>query len=259
VRHQFGNWLTSLSYAGVRSYNNLMYFYGDLPPGTQFADRFGNNVPVPGYARVFTTSTARRTWYDGAFLTLDRPLTAGGRWGFDFAYTYAKAKQTGTDNPSEGVAFGAFDYLNPQSLYKIPGTNDERHRVVMSGIVELPASFQLSSIITLGSGLPFTVFDDSVAPFTVRWNEGRPEKKDFIIPNAWAYRSVDMRLEWQAPILANAVNVSLIGEGFNIFNFDNGSCFENFKPRLPAVNARFGEPNCQYNTRRFQAGVRVGF
>ncbi|MFL6201335.1 MAG: carboxypeptidase regulatory-like domain-containing protein [Thermoanaerobaculia bacterium] len=259
VRRQFGNWLTALSYAGVRGYNNLMYFFGDLPPGTQFNDRFGNNVGVPGYARVFITSTARRTWYDGIFLNVDRPITADGRWGFDLAYTYAEAKQTGTDNPGEGVAFGAFDYLNPDSLFKFPGTNDERHRLILSGILALPASFQLSSIITLGSGLPFTVFDDSTAPFTVRWNEGRPEKHDFIIPNAWAYRSVDSRLEWQAPPIANTARVTLIAEGFNLFNFDNGSCFESFKPRLPATNARFGEPNCQLSTRRFQAGLRVGF
>ena len=259
VRRQFGNWLTSLSYAGVRGYNNMMYFFGDLPPGTQFNDRFGNNVPVPGYARVFVTSTSRRTWYDGYFLTLDRPITADGRWGFNLAYTYAEAEQTGTDNPAEGVAFGAFDYLDPESLYRFPGTNDERHRLIMTGTVALPLNFQFSSFITLGSGAPFTVFDDSTAPFTVRWNEGRPAKEDFIIPDAWSYRSVDARLEWQAPPIADTARVSLIAEGFNIFNYDNGSCFESFRPRLPAVNARFGEPNCQLSTRRFQAGLRVGF
>jgi hypothetical protein len=259
LRHQLGNWLTSLSYAGTRGYNNLMYFFGDLPPGTQFADRFGNNVQVPGYARVFVTSTARRTWYDALFLTLDRPITSGGNWGFNLAYTYAEAEQTGTDNPGEGVAFGAFDYLDSESLYRFPGTNDERHRLVMSGTVRLPANFQASSIITLGSGLPFTIFDDSVAPFTVRWNEGRPAEEDFIVPDTWAYRSVDLRLEWQAPAIADAVRVSLIGEGFNVFDFDNGGCFESFRPRLPAVNARFGEANCEFNTRRLQAGLRVEF
>lgn len=259
IRHQLGNWLTSLSYAGVRGYNGLTYFFADLPPGTGFNDRFGNNVPIPGYARAFYTSTTRRTWYDGIFLTLDRSISADGRWGFNLAYTYAEAEQTGTDNPGEGVAFGAFDYLNPDSFYRFPGTNDERHRLVMSGTLALPARFQLSSIITLGSGLPFTIFDDSTAPFTVRWNEGRPDKKDFIIPNAWAYRSVDLRLEWQAPPIADAVRVSLIAEGFNIFDYDNGGCFDSFKPRLPATNPRLGDPNCEFNTRRLQGGVRVGF
>ena len=259
VRRQFGNWLTGLSYAGVRGYNNLMYFFGDLPPGTRFEDRFGNNVGVPGYARVFVTSTVRRTWYDALLLNLDRPIAADGRWGFNLAYTYSEAEQTGTDNSGEGVAFGAFDYLDSNSLYRFPGTNDERHRLVMSGTVALPANFQVSSIITLGSGVPFTVFDDSTAPFRVGWNEGRAEKQDFILSDAWVYRSVDLRLEWQAPEIADQVRISLIGEGFNIFNFDNGADFDAGVPRLPATNARFGEPNRLFNPRRLQAGVRVEF
>jgi outer membrane receptor protein involved in Fe transport len=259
VRQQLGNWMGSLAYAGVRGYNGLMYFFGDLPPGTTFDNRFGGNVGVPGYARIFTTSTARRTWYDAVYLSLERPIMVDGRWGFHLAYTYAEAEQTGTDNPGEGVAFGAFDYLSPESLHRFPGTNDERHRLVMSGTVALPFRFQASSIITLGSGLPFTVFDDSEHPFTIRWNEGRPAKQDFIIPDAWAYRSVDLRLEWQAPAIGDRVRLTLLGEAFNVFDHSNYGCFESFKPRLPAVNERFGEPNCAFNTRRLQAGARVSF
>jgi hypothetical protein len=258
VRQQLGNWHGSLSYAGVRGYNGLIYFFADLPPGTPFENRFGGNVPVPGFGRVFLTSTARRTWYDGIFLTLDRPVSVDGRWGFNLAYTYAEAEQTGTDNPGEGVAFGAFDYASPDDLFRFPGTNDERHRVVASGIVRLPARFQLSSLITLGSGLPFTIFDDSQAPFTVRWNQGRPEKQDFIFPDAFAYRSVDLRLEWESPPLGDA-SLTLIGEAFNVFDFDNYNDFVRGIPRLPAVNPDFGEPTSEFNTRRYQVGARVSF
>ncbi len=258
VRQQLGRWLGSLTYAGVRSYNNLMYFFADLPPGTSFNDRFGNNVQIPGYARVFYTVDVRRTWYDAIYLTLDRPMTSDGKWGFNFAYTYAEAKQTGTDNAGEGVAFGAFDYIDSSSLYEFPGTNDERHRVVASGTYLLPANFQVSGLITLGSGVPFTVFDDSNDPFTVRWNEGRADKKDFIIPDAWVYRSVDLRLEWQAPAIHD-VAVTLIAEGFNIFDFDNDSNFDADVPRLPNVNPNFGNPRTEFNTRRFQVGARVSF
>jgi hypothetical protein len=236
----------------------MLWFFGDLPPGTRFEDRFGNNVGVPGYARVFTASTAGERWYDAIYLTLDKPMTAGGKWGLNLAYTYAEADRTGTDNPGEGVAFGAFDYLDPESLYRFPDTNDERHRLVVSGTYLLPFDFQISSLITLGSGTPFTIFDDSVAPFTVRWNEGRPPQDSFIVSDQWAYRSVDLRLEWAAPPIKD-VRVTLIGEGFNVFDYDNGGCFESFKPRLPSVNERFGEPNCEFNTRRFQAGARVSF
>jgi len=152
VRQQLGRWLGSLTYAGVRTNNNLMYFFADLPPGTAFNDRFGGNVPIPGYARAFYTADVRKSWYDAIYLTLDRPMTSEGKWGLNFAYTYAKAKQTGTDNPGEGVSFGAFDYINSSALFKIPGTNDERHRLVASGTYRLPANFQVSSLITLGSG-----------------------------------------------------------------------------------------------------------
>lgn len=259
VRQQLGSWLTSLAYAGSRGYNGLIYFFGDLPPGTTFEQRFGNNVGVPGYARVFTTSMSRRTWFDGIYFTLDHPMAANGRWGFNLSYTYSDAEQNGTDNTGEGVAFGAFDYLNPQSFYRFAASNTEKHRLVMNGVVALPFHFQLSSIITLGSGVPYTVFDDSVAPFRVGWNEFFPEKKDFIIPNAWAYRSVDVRLEWQAPELFNAVRLSLIAEGFNIFDYNNYNDFNRDIPRLPNVNASFGEPRSEFNTRRFQGGVRVAF
>lgn len=259
VRQQLGSWLMSVSYAGSRGYNGLSYFFGDLPPGTAFGDRFGGNVQVPGFARVFITSTARRTWYDGIYFTLDRPYSADTKWGFNLSYTYAEASQTGTDNPGEGIAFGAFDYGSSADFYEFDGTNDERHRLVMSGTVGLPYNFRFSSFITLGSGVPFTIFDASTGNFTVRWNEGRPARQDFIVPDAWAYRSVDARIEWDAPAIADTVRIGLVVEGFNLFDHDNYSSFENFKPTLPSVNPRFGQPNSQYNTRRFQLGARVSF
>ena len=146
----------------ARGYNGLIYFFGDLPPGTAFGDRFGNNVGVPGYARVFITSTSRRTWYDGIYLTLDQPLAAGGRWGFNLAYTYADAEQNGTDNPGEGVAFGAFDYLDPDEPLPLPRhPTTSAHRLVMSG-TRRPAG-QLPGLLDHHPRLrrALTIFDDS--------------------------------------------------------------------------------------------------
>jgi hypothetical protein len=260
LRQQLGNWNLAASYNSTRGYNGIAYFFGDLPPGTPFGDRFGGNVPLTGgLARVFIAQPVRRWWYDGVFLTADKPYTDASRWGFNLAYTFAKAYQNGTDNPSDDISFGAFDYSSPADYYKFPGSNDERHRLIMSGTVGLPAGFRLSTLITLGSGTPFTIFDDSTGPFTVRWNEGRPDKSSFILPDAWAYRSVDLRLEWDAPAIANRLRIGVTAEAFNVFNYENYSGFENFKPRLPAVNSRFGEPNAAFNARRFQAGLRLSF
>ncbi|HUO85766.1 MAG TPA: hypothetical protein VM617_00115 [Thermoanaerobaculia bacterium] len=131
-------------------------------------------------------------------------------------------------------------------------------RVVASGTVRLPARFQGFSLIVLGCGVPFTIFDDSVAPSRARWNEGRPEKESFIIPDAWAYRSVDLRLEWRAPAIRD-VALTLVGEVFNAFDYDNFNNFDRSIPRLPNVNESFGEPTSEFNTRRYQVGARVSF
>lgn len=262
LRQQLGSWLGSLSYGNVRAHNGLAIFFGDRVPGTTFNDRFGNNIPIPGYGRVFVTSTARRWWSDAVMLSLDRPYTPAAQgisWGFNLAYTYTDAYQSGTDNPGEDISFGAFDYLSSDDYYKFPASNNESHRLVVSGTVGLPYNFRISSVITLGSGLPFTIFDNSRDPFTVRWNEGEPEKSDFIIPEAWAYRSVDLRVEWEAPPIADAVRIGLFAEGFNLFDYANYNGFESFKPRLPAVNENFGNPTSAFNARRYQLGARVSF
>ncbi len=259
VRQQLGDWLLGLAYAGVRSFNGMAWFFGDLPPGTPFSERFGGNVGVPGYSRIFVTSSARRAWYDALYLTVDKPYTARSKWGFNLAYTYAEADATGPTDSFEGVRFGAFDFRSSDDFEKHPGDFDERHRIVASGTVGLPANFRVSSIITLGSGFPFTVADASQGfdKFVLRFNEGRAEEREFLGWDNWVYRSVDLRLDWEAHV--GPVTLGLIGEAFNIFDYVNEADFESFKPPLPEVNRRFGQGNRQFNTRRFQVGARVGF
>ena len=260
VRQQAGNFLLGLSYANVRVKNGMSWFFGDLPPGTAFGDRFGNGVAVPGYARVFIADTSRQSWYDAFYLTVDKPYTTDSRWGFNLAYTYAEADSTGTADAGEGVRFSAFDYLNAASYERHPGDFDERHHIVASGIVGLPLNLQLSGILTLGSGVPFTVFDASQGfdKFQVRWNAGRPQQRDFLGWKNWVYRSFDLRLNWE--VKAGPTRIGLIGEVFNAFDWVNEGCgFEGFKPPSPEVNAKFGVGFCQFNTRRFQVGAQVKF
>jgi hypothetical protein len=135
--------------------------------------------------------------------------------------------------------------------------------VVSTGIIGLPFDFLLSGIVTLGSGTPYTINDQSrgsTADLAVlRRNEGRPDQFDFIIPNAWAYRSVDMRLE-KIFRFADRQQVSVAFEGFNIFSFDNFGGYQGFIPTLPAVNANFGRPSNLLDVgRRLQVGLRYAF
>ena len=218
-----GHWLTALSYAGVRGYNGLIVdFFGDLPPGTALRRPLGQRVGVPGYARICAASTTRQTWYDGVYLTLDQPCTGDSSWGFNLAYTYAEGKQNGTDYAGEGVAFGAFDYRSPDNFYEVPGhqrrtapAGDERHRRPAGELRRCRRSSPSARARRSPSSTT------RLGPVPGALERGRPEKYDFIIPDAWAYRSVDLRLQWEAPPIADRVRISLVGEGFNVFDFDN--------------------------------------
>ncbi|KAB2967768.1 MAG: TonB-dependent receptor [Thermoanaerobaculia bacterium] len=260
LRQKLGNWLGSLTYANARGYNGLAWSFGTLPPGTAFNDRWGAWIGIPNYGFILRSYDVRRTEYDGVFLTLDKPYTSESGWGANFAYTYSKGYQNASLD--EGTAF-SFDFI-PTDWPLFPANQDERHRVVMSGTVGLPLNFALSSVITLGSGVPYSMPDASQGwdRFVMRFNAARGEKKDFILPDAWGYRSVDLRLEWEAPAIGDRVRIGVLAEAFNVFDFDNYTYTDwvsFFKPPAPEVNANFGKPTGEINTRRFQLGLRLRF
>lgn len=262
LRHVLGrDWLASVSYSGIRTYNLMAWVFADLPPGTAFNDRWSGQVGIPGYARAFKTSTARKIKYDAVYLTLDKPYTSSDKWGASLAYTYAKADAFGPG--TDGVVF-ALDYTGPQAFDWHPADFDERHRLVATGIVGLPLGFRVSSIITLGSGTPFTIYDASQGwnNFKVRFGEGRFEKRSFLGWKNWVYRSVDLRLDWETPRLGGVV-FGITGEAFNVFNFVNEGCpgwgTGFIPPAGDPPNTAFGKGECQFNPRRYQVGARISF
>jgi hypothetical protein len=137
-----------------------------------------------------------------------------------------------------------------------PTANDERNRIVFSGIVGLPWDVRFSTLITLGSGLPYTVIDASrgFGPNEVRilLNGGTQN-------GTFPYQSWDFRLQKDFPI-ASSVRVGASAELFNATNHDNFGCFDGFIARLPEINKRFGKPNCVVTPgRRLQFGLNVAF
>ncbi|HUP46742.1 MAG TPA: carboxypeptidase regulatory-like domain-containing protein [Thermoanaerobaculia bacterium] len=255
VRQQIGrNWLGALTYANSRSENGLVWSFASVPPGANFDDRWGSWISIPGYGFMMRSYDDRKREYDGLYLTLDRPRTAGSRWGLNFAYTYSEGFQNASLD--DGTAF-AFDFL-PPDFPMFPANGDERHRVMLSGSIGLPLNFEASSIIQLGSGTPVSYAEALTGPFHFHPNGARPAKQSFLGIDEFSYRSVDLRLQWSAPTFSG-VRLSLIGEAFNIFDFDNYSGFDTWGGGLNAPNPNFMTPNSEFNSRRFQLGARVAF
>ena len=117
-------------------------------------------------ASILQYTTFGETWYKGLTVSLNRRYS--GRHQFLLSYTLSKAEDNSTDfqsafipqqngrgrNSSEvdGLPVG-FDPLSERG----PSTQDQRHRFVFSGVYTAPGAVQLSSIITIGSGRPYTI------------------------------------------------------------------------------------------------------
>ena len=121
----------------------------------------------------------------------------------------------------------------------------------------LPADFRLSGILTLGSGRPYTVFNcpTPAAPGpNICWFDQFPEKENFIIPNAFAFRQLDLRLTKTFETFEGH-NLDLIFDAINIFDFKNYSGFDQ-----SFTSANFGRPNAVFSPQRtFQVGLRYSW
>jgi len=252
LRHSIAGIVTSATYSGVRSRNLFTFLFGTRRPDGTCC------LTVPGYSNILVSDPeGRDAWYQALYVKADLPYGAGGRrYGVSLAYTLGKAEQTGGD-------LFSLDFPTAADYPRYSTGSDERHRVVATGIVRLPLDFLASTFITLGSGTPYTIDDQSlgggVNERRLQRNAGRPDQFSFIIPNAWAYRNVDMQIE-RAFRFGGTHALSVIFQGFNVFSFDNFSGYQGFIPTLPATNINYGRPGSLIDPgRRLQFGLRYGF
>ena len=263
VRQRFGDdWLASLTFARNRSRHGFSYIYGNRNP-----DGFEGPLPDQGcctpvsgnFGNILISTDEKQTWYNGVYVTLEKAYSDSSPWGMTMAYTYSEAEETGGD-------LFSLDYARISDYPRHPTNADERHRIVMTGIVGLPWDIEFSTTLTLGSGTGYTINDQSLGtgPGQTRYRyfTGRPQKHSFIIPDAFAYRSLDLRLEKSFTFGASQA-FSLVGEVFNVFdyeNYDPRSYNGNIPPAGQPANEAFGRPTDLIEPgRRFQVGMTYSF
>ncbi len=261
VRQKVGIFQTSLTASYTKTVNLSSWYIAN--PRTPTGDRFGGPSPAsvgfPEFRNaVFFQNLDKEAEYKALFLTVDKPFDTDSNWGMQFTYTLSKATQNGSRD--SGLTAFDFDYNFPEQSGEYPSPTDERHRIVASGTLGLPYDFRLSGIATLGSGLPYNVFDcpDANRPDpsnpAICFNGGRPDRRAFLPGLNFAFRQIDLRLTktfdtWDGQQL------ELIADAINIFGFDNYSGFEG-----GFNNPRFGQPNAIFlPTRSFQVGLRYTF
>lgn len=262
VRQRFGDWQTEFTLAYGKTENEFTWQYLNRCREPTFGNDgggFGDNGGFcsPGgsnpYRTYLVSDHNKEREFTALYVKLDKPYTRESGWGMNVAYTWSEATQNGGND-----AF-CFDCFSVETSPTRPSANDEEHRIVANGIVDLPWDFQLSGILTLGSGTPFNVFDGTGSRFYFRPYGGRPERYSFIIPNAFAYRNLDLRLTRDFG-LPNGSELSVYVDAINVFNYDNYAGFDGGTGSATNPNPNFGRPSSVlFPTRTFQFGARYKF
>ena len=263
VRQRFGDdWLASMTVARNRSRHGFSYIFGNRNPDGFAGPLPDTNccAPVSGaFGNILLSTDEKQTWYNGLYLTLEKAYTDASLWGMTFAYTYSEAEESGGD-------LFSLDYPLISDYPRHPTNSDERHRLVMTGIVGLPWDVKLATTLTLGSGTGYTIIDQSAGTgpgeIQYRYYTGRPEKHSFIFPDAFAYRSLDFRLE-KSFSFGETQALSVVGEVFNVFDYENFDP-QSYNGNIPGpgqpVNTGFGQPAELIEPgRRFQLGMTYSF
>ena len=242
VRHSFGSVVTSISYAGARSRNGFTFIFGNRNPNGECC------FAIPGFSNVLLSVDDKKAWYDAMFLTIERPFTGSSKWGAQLTYTLGRAEEIGGD-------LFSLDYITVNDYPRHPTATDERHRIVATGIYQLPADFRMSAFIQLASGVGFTIEDFSrgfgINEKQILLYAGRPD-------GTFNYKSVDLRLDKAFRFGARQA-FELSAQVFNLFNWDNFTGYQQFIPPLPEVNPNFGQPTREDPKRRLQFGVAYRF
>lgn len=257
VRQRVGDWQTEFTLAYGKTENEFTWQYLNRcrePNYGNDGDGFGDNGGFCGpgaanpYRSYLVSDHNKEREFTALYVKLDKPYTRDSGWGVNIAYTLSDSQQNGGNDNF------CFDCFSVESSPMRNSADNERHRIVANGILDLPLDFQLSGILTLGSGTPFNVYDGTGSTFYFRPYGAYPEKENFFIPNAFAYRNLDLRLT-KIIDMSGAGELQVYVDAINVFDFKNYSGFNG-----DAGTANFGNPSTVlFPTRTFQIGARYSF
>jgi hypothetical protein len=253
VRHQMGDWTATVTYSHIESYNGFSWVLANRFADGSFRSPTGDlpwgQAPA-GYGNIIISESGDRARYDALYFTLDKPYSSASGWGVNLAYTIAEAEEYGARDPY------VLDEPNAAAWGWHRADAAERHRIVLSGIKDLPWGITGSTLITLGSGQAYTQIRDNPGG-GVTFLPGRGQPNDVFGP--FAFAQIDMRLSkdftvWNGHtigVVLDAINVT------NETNFGYEQWVGGFIPRPGNTNPNFGQPSRLVSPpRSFQVGLR---
>jgi len=257
-----GSAVVSIGYLHLRGYHIILSRNVNVPAVPASAGIPNLGRPDPNWGNISRFESSGNSYYDGMVVSYNqRPA----RWAsVRVSYTLSKAIDDA----------GNFFFSSVQDNFNIRddrglSDNDQRHRLVVSGSLEMPSDekatgfqrflggFQLGYIFTYASRLPFNVLLGTDRNFDTN-NNDRPVGVGRNTGRGFDFASLDLRLSRRFR-LTERVDLQLLAEGFNMLNRANygipNNTFGSGTTPLPT----FGRPTAAFDPRQFQFGMKVSF
>lgn len=253
----------AVGYLRVRGRDIIMSRNVNVPTVTAAAGLPNLGRPNPDYGNISQYQSIGRSWYDGLTLSLRRRFA--GFLSARASYTFSKA----LDNAGNAFFFTPQDNANPLDD-KGRADNDQRHRLALSGTIEVPkapgdasafrrfaAGFQLGWIYSYGSPLPFNIQTGADRNNDTNVND-RPRGVGRNTGEGFSFSSLDLRLSRRFAV-SPRVQLELLVEAFNALNQANYQLPNNVIGTGTTPRPGFGLPTAAADPRQIQLGLRASF
>lgn len=217
MRNSVGEWNTSAAVAYIHSKKGLVFTLGNRYPDGSFwgSPSWGGvgqpwEYAPPGFGgNLILANNGIETKTTQLLLSADKPYTKESGWGVSAAYTYSHAR--GNRGGDEHYAFDGetIDDFPFIALKAVP-----EHRLVMTGIYDLPWNITASAKVTLSTPPPL----NEIVP----GNEGHGVPAAIDGPGTLAVKQLDLSLSKDMLVTEN-VTVQVRGDLINALDADNFS------------------------------------
>lgn len=221
MRNKVGEWNTSATVAYIHSKEGFVFTLGNRYPNGNFFDAPSWNAndiaqpwehAPPGFGSLILGDNGIETKTAQLLLSADKPYTKASGWGASIAYTYSHARGN-----RGGDEHYAFDAATIGDYPFIPLKSVPEHRLVATGIYDLPWDITVSAKLTLSTPPPL---NEIVGWYNYGAPVSPPRPVAIDAPGTFGVKQLDLSVSKDMKVTED-VTVQLRGDLINVFDNDN--------------------------------------
>jgi len=228
VRHQFNNLLEAeVGYSHIKGKDGFAWLLGNRRPDGTFFPPTGNpDSPFPfppaPFGSIILGTNGIESNTDSVYAKVNKTYTLASPWSLSATYTYTDAEENRNFNEQSG-AF-SLDFPSMEDYPFVRSTGVRKHRLVMTGTVDVPFGFTLAGKFQIASPRylqSFTFIQNNPQSRNIRAveTEGNGSK--------WGFRQLDLAVTKYVPLrfLTDDTRIWFRVDVLNVLNDRNWNSF----------------------------------